>query len=51
MPIIRRPNGWFWGSQGPFRTRGEAVKVAQAAHAAGFEEEDSKPKKKKKKKK
>lgn len=36
MPIQRKSGGWYWGTKGPFKTRAEAVKVAQAAYAHGY---------------
>lgn len=37
MPITKRDNGWYWGSQGPFDSREKAQEVAQAAHASGYQ--------------
>jgi hypothetical protein len=39
MPIVKKPDGWYWGSKGPFTTKQKAVQVGQAAHASGFKEE------------
>jgi len=39
MPIMKKPDGWYWGSKGPFDTKQKAVQVGQAAHAAGAEED------------
>lgn len=39
MPIIHKPDGWYWGSKGPFTTRGDAQKVANAAYANGYKQE------------
>jgi hypothetical protein len=36
MPIVKKPDGWYWGSQGPFDTREEAERVARAAYANGY---------------
>jgi DNA-binding ferritin-like protein len=38
MPVTRKPDGWYWGSKGPFSTKQKAVQVGQAAHASGFKE-------------
>lgn len=38
MPVIKKPDGWYWGSKGPFDTKQKAVQVGQAAHANGFKE-------------
>ena len=35
MPIMKKSDGWYWGSKGPFDTKQKAVQVGQAAHAAG----------------
>jgi len=37
MPIMKKSDGWYWGSKGPFDTKQKAVQVGQAAHAAGAE--------------
>ena len=39
MPIVKKPDGWWWGSKGPFTTKQKAAQVGAAAHAAGFKEE------------
>ena len=39
MPIVKKPDGWYWGSKGPFATKQKAAQVGAAAHAAGFKEE------------
>lgn len=39
MPIVKKQNGWYWGSKGPFATKQKAIQVGQAAHASGFKEE------------
>lgn len=47
MPITKKPDGWYWGSKGPFDTKQKAVQVGQAAHAAGADEESTQVKEKK----
>ena len=32
MPIVRKQDGWYWGSKGPFATKTKAIQVGQAAH-------------------
>ena len=39
MPIVKKQDGWYWGSKGPFATKQKAIQVGQAAHASGFKEE------------
>lgn len=39
MPVTKKPDGWYWGSKGPFDTKQKAIQVGQAAHASGFKEE------------
>jgi hypothetical protein len=39
MPVVKKPDGWYWGSKGPFQTKQKAIQVGQAAHAAGFKGE------------
>jgi DNA-binding ferritin-like protein len=41
MPIKHTDKGWYWGSQGPFATRLQAQKVAQAAYSSGYKEEQT----------
>ena len=49
MPIRKTSQGYFWGSQGPFKTREKAESVAQAAYASGYRpKREVKPKDKKK---
>jgi hypothetical protein len=36
MPIKKVNNEYYWGSKGPFKTRKQAEKVAQAAYASGY---------------
>ena len=40
MPIMKKPDGWYWGNQGPFDTKQKAVQVGQAAHAAGYQDDE-----------
>jgi len=42
MPVTKKPDGWYWGSKGPFDTKQKAVQVGQAAHAAEFKEKREK---------
>jgi len=42
MPIVKKSNGWYWGSQGPFATKTKALAVSVAAHASGFTEKREK---------
>ena len=39
MPILKKPDGWYWGSHGPFPTKQKAVDIGRAAHAHGFKED------------
>jgi len=39
MPVMKKPDGWYWGSKGPFTTKQKAIQVGQAAHASGFKGE------------
>jgi len=39
MPIRKTDKGWYWGSKGPFSTKGQALSVARAAYAHGYKEE------------
>ena len=41
MPIMKKSDGWYWGSKGPFDTKQKAVQVGQAAHAAGAESDEA----------
>ena len=36
MPISKKKDGWYWGSQGPFDSRNKAEEVAQGAYASGY---------------
>lgn len=38
MPIMKKSDGWYWGSKGPFDTKQKAIQVGQAAHASGYKE-------------
>ena len=42
MPVVKKNDGWYWGSKGPFATKAKALQVATAAHAHGFKEEGKK---------
>jgi Family of unknown function (DUF5856) len=39
MPIMKKSDGWYWGSKGPFSTKQKAIQVGQAAHANGYKGE------------
>lgn len=39
MPIKHTDKGWYWGSKGPFPTKGQAQSVARAAYANGYKGE------------
>lgn len=39
MPLVKRPDGWHWGSKGPFPTKAQALQVARAAYAHGYKEQ------------
>lgn len=39
MPVHKEPNGWYWGSKGPFDTRAQAAAVGRAAYANGYKGE------------
>ena len=39
MPLVKKPNGWYWGSKGPFTSKSKALSVARAAYAHGYKEE------------
>lgn len=36
MPIRRQSDGWYWGRQGPFKTKEKAREVMRAAYANGY---------------
>lgn len=40
MPISYRNGKWYWGSQGGFDTKAQALKVARAAYASGYREQE-----------
>jgi hypothetical protein len=42
MPVVKKSDGWYWGSKGPFATKTKALQVAQAAYASGYKEEGKK---------
>jgi hypothetical protein len=42
MPVVKKQDGWYWGSKGPFTTKSKALQVAQAAYAHGYKDEKSK---------
>ena len=39
MPVHKEPDGWYWGSKGPFPTRAQAANVGRAAYANGYKGE------------
>jgi hypothetical protein len=41
MPLVKRSNGWYWGSQGPFDSKSKALQVARAAYAHGYKGESN----------
>ena len=36
MPTVKRKDGWYWGSKGPFPTKAKADEVGRAARANGY---------------
>lgn len=36
MPVQKKNNKWYWGSQGPFATKRQAQAVGRAAYASGY---------------
>jgi len=36
MPVIKKSDGWYWGTKGPFKTKAQADKVGKAAYASGY---------------
>lgn len=41
MPVVKKPDGWYWGdTHGPYATKQKAIQVGAAAHAAGFKESE-----------
>lgn len=42
MPVVKRADGWWWGSShGPYATKQKAIQVGQAAYASGYKEESA----------
>ena len=41
MPIVKKPNGYYWGNRGPFATKSKALAVARAAYASGYREDNA----------
>jgi DNA-binding ferritin-like protein len=41
MSISRKPDGWYWDTQGPFQTRSEALSVGAAMGAPVMREDDA----------
>lgn len=37
MPINERKDGWYWGGEGPYKSRKKAEEVSNAAHASGYQ--------------
>lgn len=46
MPVVKRKDGWYWGSRGPYDTKEKAESVGRAAYASGYRSntQQSKPK-------
>lgn len=40
MPVMKKPDGWYWGSKGPYPTKTKALQVGRAAYAAGYKESE-----------
>lgn len=40
MPIVKKKDGWYWGSKGAFATKAQALAVARGAYASGYREEN-----------
>lgn len=40
MPVVKKSDGWYWGSKGPFATKQKALQVGRAAHASGYKESE-----------
>ena len=38
MPVAKKSDGWYWGSQGPFATKAKALQIATAAYTSGYHE-------------
>jgi hypothetical protein len=47
MPIRKTPEGYYWGSKGPFPTKEKAEQVERAAYASGYKKEYKEDKDKK----
>lgn len=45
MPVTKKPDGWYWGGKGPFKSKEKATEVGQAAYAGGYKKKGSKKKK------
>jgi hypothetical protein len=41
MPLLKKKDGWHWGSKGPFSTKAQALAVARAAFAHGYKGEST----------
>lgn len=39
MPIVKKKDGWYWGSRGAFATKAQAIAVMRGAYASGYKEE------------
>jgi len=48
MPVVKKANGWYWGSRGPFKTKAKALQIQRAAHASGYKSPHKKSNKRKK---
>ena len=40
MPIVKKKDGWYWGSKGAFATKAQAIAVMRGAYASGYKEEN-----------
>ena len=36
MPVIKKADGWYWGSRGPYKTKAKAESAGKAAYASGY---------------
>jgi len=36
MPVVKKRDGWYWGSKGPFTSKEKAVAAGRAAYAGGY---------------
>ena len=36
MPVVKKRDGWYWGSKGPFTSKEKAVAAGKAAYAGGY---------------